>query len=358
MNRDDVVTATRDLRVTVDVTSLSGLLMALVQRIEAQDALIVSLRQESDARDAAHCAEVSRLRNELDAKLGYAMNHVASAMDAVRHETQTSCQRALPDIQAIPAIQDRLRRLEAAMESQVAYNTQRNLDQVELQRHVESLQQSASRPRTRLPADIDSVHPLFDQVRRDVDDLLAVLDIPNAFSSLSQRSITTASLRHAATLPPDQRVKFVHSLPCFHSIWRELFRLQEKFSRGDTGDENPRGAFPVKSPGSHVREAPQLFIATLEADVAPAPSRRGLVVVRTVRGGVCDDHGVVEGDTILELDRVPIAGSFHLQDMCEELEARNAQSCTLTLIPSGRSASVPVDIRLPVGRGRADKSHR
>ncbi|CUG94411.1 Hypothetical protein, putative [Bodo saltans] len=438
--------AATSLRLSVDISPLQRMLGDVVDVMRSQHLQIEDLQERLQRSEDRHAQEMASLRREFDQKMAYTVDHVATAMDAVRRETTASCQRALPDAQAIPAILDRVRRTEEALESQRQLNAQHHVEFIALSNNHGGLTSPASgfTPQSR-GMNYSSFSPMptsevsivgggeVEQLRRDVDDLLALFEIPNVFSARTQRSLTSTSLHRVAALGSDKRVQFLHALPAFHSIWIEMHRLFEQShhpdGRGSVGAGGLQGAAVLRptsptrgrvppqqkslnsyaspfvgeggsarwedflydgrgnsevqqptlqqsaarptSPSSasqhRVRKARgppitvttdttggSVTVAVLGADVAnhsgatsSSGPARGVVVLRLAHGGALEASGATVGDVLTHVNDTAIAGSFHLLDIMNEY-ARDPQrhSCTVSLVPAGRTQSLPVSVRI------------
>lgn len=244
------------LQLTVNTAPLQQLLEQVIAVVHQQQSQINALRDLLMESEKRREAETAKLRKEFEQRLGYTVDHVATAMDAVRRETVNACQRAFPDAQAIPAIIDRLHRTEVALEAQRQLNAQHHVDYVALSGSVEGRLDSGDRQLRRGRGEENTAPNTtsdVEQLRRDVDDLLALFEIPNVFSAKTQRTLTSTSLHRVAALSSEKRVQFIHALPAFHEIWSEMHRLHQHRlhpdGRGAGGFPSPTPA-RAASPGS------------------------------------------------------------------------------------------------------------
>ena len=102
---------------------------------------------------------------------------------------------------------------------------------------------------------------------------------------------------------------------------------------------------------------PNVFIPQLGADVAASRGSPGVVVTRVVRGGPLSSAGVQDGDVLLSVDDIPVAGTFHLMELMAERERlgrrdRHSSSAdggpqllNLRIMPGGRSSCIPLNVR-------------
>lgn len=371
----DRLVSAEKMHLHIDTTPLMEMMRGIAQIVAEQSRTIAALQRELEETRTAHSEALRNVQDQFYSRLQYTCDHVAAAMDAVRRETSETCQRLLPDPHAIPALADRVRRLEDSAETQAEINAMRNAEQAAVHSQLTSLRPSAFHNSFHAK----SLESTVGDLRRDVDDLIRLLDIPQVFASGSQRSMTTTSLHRAANAATqEERVKFLHSLPSFHVLWTEVFRLSEKVSNGERrSPQRLRGttsslasltgatASPVsKSSSNSGGGATTVFIAPLQIDVQATVAASssiaggraggasvGAVVVRVTRGGCGDVSGLVAGDTIVGLDGVQLAGGFHLLDLVNELmRDPSTAACELAVVPSGRTQAVPVAVRIALRR--------
>lgn len=204
------------------------------------------------------------------------------------------------------------------------------------------------------------------RLQRQVDDLLAVFEIPNVVTASEGRAVTSHSLAHiVASSSRAQRVKFLHSLPCFHVLWTELFRLSQQQQRHTTAGQlsarrdalevsGAMQASPVRAAvdGSAMRKSgynvqPNIVaISGLGIDVVNVDGQRGVTIQRTTKGAAMERAGCMEGDTIISVDDVLILGCFHLLDIVSEAERNQANRMQVAILPCGRSTSIPIIVRV------------
>lgn len=357
------------------------LLQNLVAIATRQQEEIANQAKLLEAMTAQHSDGMLQLKQEVQFKLNTTLDHVTSALDAVRMETQHACHRAFPDAQQLPALQDKVRRLEQFMDTQLELSARRNAEGIALQEKVNVLQQTVT---SAAAAGVDNrreAAPTDDayRIRTDLDALLGLLEIPNAYAEISQRSLTSQSLHQLSKRSTEQKVRFLHSTPAFHVLWEELYRIRalieafpspSRWQRGSMVQEgssyqqpaigthpmgaplnanpSPRQPYPsiVVDGSTIIPSGGVVFIPQLSADVCQAPGRRGVFVVRLVPGGPLDAVGVVAGDAIVDVDGTPVAGAFHLLDFLNDAEGRQNQSCKLAVVPAGRTSSIPISLRL------------
>jgi hypothetical protein len=258
----------------------------------------------------------------------------------------------------------KMRALESQSMQQIDINAQRVADAAHLQERFNALlalNKTSLSPQSSVADDGTSsvgsgeLGLRLKRLQQQFDDLLAVFEIPNTYTTSGGRPMTTQSIEVVAAQPRAKRVKFLHSLPCFHVLWAELFRLQQQrqVPYVSSPPASARRAVELsESPARAVVESSRFHPAGIVAipglgvDVIAMEGQKGVVIHRVVLAGALAAAGCVEGDTIVAVGAVSVMGCFHFADLIEEAQRVRSNRLMLSVIPSGRSIAMPLDIRV------------
>lgn len=339
------------------------LLQALIQHVEHQDEEIKRLASKVVALENTQATTAASLLRDVSAQLQQTVGNVIHAVEAVRDETRA----------AVPHdVVGRLEFVERALDGQQQINTMCNAEILQLQSDLQQIMSrggvSVASPsngrHTVLHAGddtsmalwvhkegqqrIDSLVRRVDDLRGDLDDLLTLFEIPRSSSQHLSSSVgkppidapTDGSVINPQTprIPkplhkiasfgtPQQRIQFLHALPCFRVLVE------------GTSPASPQQRAPLHD-GS-------VYVPHLQADVVGYSHSGGksVRIVRLVRGGAAQLAGLQEGDVVVTVDGTSMAGPWHLVDYLQ----------SVVRAASGSDGSPPPAVEiglLPAGRDR------
>lgn len=190
--------------------------------------------------------------------------------------------------------------------------------------------------------------------------------------------LTGASIQEAVSGSSRDKVRLLHSVPSFHLMWTELFRINQRLDAMLLGGTAPRSrngeavadgrpaTIPLTSDRAYMQQSnsdaqqrkradyPEvIFLPSLGIDVGPVSREQrrstpaqGAIVHRVVRGSVMDLSGVCAGDTVEAVDGVVVRNAPELADYVSRQPL--GHQVRVSLRPNGRTKSVPLMVTLAV----------
>ena len=340
-----------------------ALLRHLAGIVSAQQSEITQLRHEVAELRSVWRSSHADLANTISVASTSADDRCESLQKELSKASLAIRSLELSALEAEQLAAQKMASLERQTSHQIDINAQRVADAVFLQERLNTLMnQKTTSPVARADeptsAAVGEVALRLTRLQRQFDDLLAVFEIPNTYTSSEGRPVTTQSLEIVAAQPRAKRVRFLHALPCFHVLWAELFRVAQQqrvpyvtSSRRvtrDDAEEDKSLPSPSRAAVETSRFHPSGIVAVpgLGVDIVAMEGQRGVVLFRLVRGGALEGAGCVEGDTIVAVGDVGISGCFHFADLIEEAQRVRSTRLLLSVIPVGRSTAMPVSIRV------------